>query len=167
MDRSRQTVTKYLNNEKIHNAINNKLFKRLNFITDQLYEVELVKSEIEHREPIIVGFFILQYAKFRMLELYYNFFKKFCDTEKYEELKLDTDSLYLALSEENLEDVILPEKRKEWEAIRSRDCTDSFTANALGYFFPRTCCSAHRKHDKREPGLFEKKIQVFRNVVLV
>ena len=69
MDRSPHTVTKYLNVEKTHSAINIKLFKRLNFITDQLYEVELVKSEIEHREPIIVGFFILQYAEFRMLEL--------------------------------------------------------------------------------------------------
>ena len=110
-DRSRHTVTKYLNNDKTHSAINNKLFKRLNFVADQLYEVELVKSEIEHREPIIVGFFILQYATLRMLELYYNFFKKFCDTEKYEVLEMDTKSLYLALSEENLEDIILPEKR--------------------------------------------------------
>ena len=43
MDRSRHTVTKYLSDEKTHSAINNKLFKRLNHITDQLYEVELVK----------------------------------------------------------------------------------------------------------------------------
>ena len=76
MDRSRHTVTKYLSDEKTHSAINCKLFKRLNHITNQLHEVELVKSEIEQREPIIVGFFILQYAKLRMLELYYNFFKK-------------------------------------------------------------------------------------------
>ena len=110
MDRSRHTVTKCLNDEKTHSANNIKLFKRLNFITDQLYEIELVKSEIEHREPIIVGFFILQYAQLRMLELYYNFFKKFCGTEKHEELEMDTDSLYLALSEKNLEDIILPEK---------------------------------------------------------
>ena len=62
MDLSRHTVTKYLNDEKSHSASNSKLLKRLNFINDQLYEVELVMSEIEHREPIIVGFFILQYA---------------------------------------------------------------------------------------------------------
>ena len=110
MDCSRHTVTKYLSDEKTHSAINSKLFKRLNHITDRLYKVELVKSEIEHREPNIVGFFILQYAKLRMLELHYNFFKKFCDTDKYEELEMDTDSLYIALSEENLEDAILPEK---------------------------------------------------------
>ena len=75
MDRSRHTVTKYLADEKTHSAINIKMFNWLNHITDQLYEVGLVKSEIEHREQIIVGFFILQYAKLRMLELYYNFSK--------------------------------------------------------------------------------------------
>ena len=149
MDRSRHTVTKYLNDEKTHSANNSKLLKRLNFINDQLYEVELVKSEIEHREPIIVGFFILQYAELRILELYYNFFQKFCDIEKYEELEMETDSIYLALSEENLEDIILPEKRNEWQAIRSRDCTDSFPANAAVYFLPRTCCTAHKKHDEK------------------
>ena len=56
MDRSRHTVTKYLTDENLHSAIISKLFKRLNHITDQLYEVELVKPEIEHREAIIVGF---------------------------------------------------------------------------------------------------------------
>ena len=86
MDRSRHTVTKYLSDEKTHSAIKIKPVQRFNFITDQLYQVELVKSEIEHRETIIVGFFTLQYAQLRMLELYYNFDKNFCDTEKYEEL---------------------------------------------------------------------------------
>ena len=47
MDRSRHTVTKYLNDVKTHSAIKGKMFKRLNHITDQLYEVEPVKPEIE------------------------------------------------------------------------------------------------------------------------
>ena len=159
MDRSRHTLTKYLNDEKTHSAINKKLFKQLNFITDELYEVELVKTENEHREPIIVGFFILLYAKLRILELYYIFVKRFRDSEKYEELEMDTDSLYLALSVASLEDINLPEKRNEWEAIRSRDCTDSSTANATGNFFARTCCSAHKKHDNRETGLFKEEFR--------
>ena len=91
-----------------------------------------------------------------MLELYYNFFKTFCDTETYEELEMDTDSLFLALSEKTLEDIIIPEQRNRWKAIRSRDCTDSFTANATSNFFPKTCCTAHKKHVKREPGLIEE-----------
>ena len=69
MDRSRRTITKYIGDEKTHKAINAKFFKRLNVVKKDLYEVELLKSSIEHRERIIVGFSILQYAKLRMLEL--------------------------------------------------------------------------------------------------
>ena len=113
MDRSRHTVTKYLGDKKTHAAINSKLFKKLDHVNNSLYEVELAKAQIEHKEPIIVGFFILQYAKLRMLALYYNFFKSFRDANKFEELEMDTDSLYLALAEKELEDCIRLEMRAE------------------------------------------------------
>ena len=159
-DRSRHTVTKYLSDGKPHSAIIIKLIKCFNHKTDQLYQVEVVKLEIQHREPTIVGFFFLQNAKLRMLELYYNLFIKFCDTDKYEELKMDTDSLYIALSNEILEDVVLPKKRAEWDQLRSKDCTNNFTANATeSFFFPITCCNVHKKHDKREPGLFKEEFR--------
>ena len=51
-----------------------------------------------------------------MLELYYNFFDRFCNVDKFEELEMDTDSLYLALAHENLYDCIRPAKKQEWEA---------------------------------------------------
>ena len=99
MDWSRDTVAKYLTDAKTHAALNRKLFKKLDRLNKSLYEVELAKAQIEHKEPIVVGFFILQYAKPRMLELYYNFFAKFCDVNKFEALEMDTDSLYLARDE--------------------------------------------------------------------
>ena len=70
MNPSRYTVTNYLTDEKTHGAIKTKLFKRLDHMNHQLYEVEMAKAKIEHRGPIIGGFFVLQYAKLRMLELY-------------------------------------------------------------------------------------------------
>ena len=73
MDRSHHSVTRYMNDEKTHAAINNKKFKILVHINDELYEVELAKSEIKQSEPIIVGFFVPQYSKLRLLELYYSF----------------------------------------------------------------------------------------------
>ena len=138
MDRSRHTVTKYLSDEKTHAAINSKLFKRIDLLSNSLYEVELAKAEIEHKEPIIVGFFILQNAKLRMLELYYNFFTRFCVVNKVEELQMDTDSLYLGLAEKELEDCIRPEMRKEWRKLRSNDSVNNFSADAVANFFPRT-----------------------------
>ena len=147
MDRSKHAEIKYLNDEKTHKAINGKMFKRLNNVSKELYEIELAKSKIEHREHIIVGFFILQYAKLRRFELYYNFFDRFCDVNKFEELEMDTDSLYLALTHEKLYECIRPAKKQEWEALRKQDCNDSFQAEAIENFFPRTCCSKHKKHD--------------------
>ena len=58
-----------------------------------------------------------------------------------------------------MEDAILREKRAEWDQIRSEDCTDNFTANATDIFFPRTCSNVHKKHDKREPGLFKEEFR--------
>ena len=53
MDRSRHTITKYLGDEKTHEALNEKFFKQLNVVKKDLYEVELLES-------INVGFLILQ-----------------------------------------------------------------------------------------------------------
>ena len=119
----------------------------------------MVKPKIEHRQPTFVGFFIVQCAKQRTLELYHHFFKNFCYADKYEELEMDTDSHFFALSEENLEDVILYKKQDQWKAMLPRNCTDHFTANAKDSFFPRICGNTHKKHDTRDPGLFNKEFR--------
>ena len=147
MDWSQHTVTKYLTDKKTQAAFNSKLLKKLDHVNNSLYDVELAKAQIEHKEPIIVGFFILQYAKLRVLELYYNFFTRFCDVNKFEELELATDSLYLALAEEELADCKRPEIRAEWQMLRSNDCVDCFIADAVANLFPRTCCVKHKQHD--------------------
>ena len=127
----------------MHAAINSNLFRKLDHMNNSLYEVELAKAQIEHKEPIIVGFFVLKNAKLRMLELYYNLFTKLCDVNNFEELEMATDSSYLALAEKELEDCIRPEMRAEWQRLRSNDCVDSVTADALATFFPRTFCVKH------------------------
>ena len=52
-------------------------------------------------------------------------------------MELDTDLLYLALAEKELEDCIRPELKAQWEQLRSKECIDSFTANAVGLILPR------------------------------
>ena len=94
-----------------------------------------------------------------MLELYYNFFTRFCDVNKFEDLEMDTDSLYLALAEKVMEDCIRPEIRSKWQRLRSNERVNSFTADAVANFFPRTCCVKHKQLDKREPGLFKEEVR--------
>ena len=101
--------------------------------------MEWLKSTNEHREPIIIGFFILQYAELRILEL--QPLDKFCDVNEFEELELDTDSLYLAFAEENFYDCIQPDKRAACKKLRKKICEDlsrqmqnlNFSSNVLQY----------------------------------
>ena len=122
MDRRRHTVTNYLTDKRTHEAINSKLFEKLDHLNNSLFENELAKALIEHKEPILVRFFMIQYAKLRLLELYYNFFTRLSDVDKFEELEMDTNSLYLALAEKELEDCIRLEMNTEWQRLRSNDC---------------------------------------------
>ena len=105
IDRSRHTVTKYLTNEKPQAANNSKLFKKLDQVNNSLYEVEFAKAHTELREPIICR---LHHSSIRksanvgvVLQLLH---QRFCDINKFEELERETDWLYLALAEKELED---------------------------------------------------------------
>ena len=128
-------------------------------MNNSLYEVEFAKAHIEHKEPTILGFFILQYAKLQISELYCNFFTRFCYINKFEELEMDTDSPCLPFAEKELEGCIGPEMRAEWQRLRSNHCVDSFTAGTLAIFFHRTCCVKHKPHNKKEHGLFKEEIR--------
>ena len=45
--------------------------------------------------------------------------------------------------------------KQEWDYLSSGDWTYNFIAKSTN-FLPRTCCTNHKKQDKREPGLFEE-----------
>ena len=74
-------------------------------------------------------------------------------------MEMDTESLYIALAHDSLEDCIKTDMREVWNNIRMNDCSNTFAVDSSNNFFPRTCCSKHVKHDKREPGLFREEFR--------
>ena len=68
---------------------------------------------------------------------------------------MDTDLFELALARKELEDCIKYGMTAEWQRLQSKYCVNSFTADALGIFFPRTRFVEHKQDDKRETGLFK------------
>ena len=82
-------------------------------------------------------------------ELYYIFFIKFCDVNKFEQLEMDTDSLFCCCRERTRR---LHTTWKETKVGSKTYCTDSFTAEAVGFFSRHVLWQA-LKNDKREPGL--------------
>ena len=113
---------RYCNSEAVSELINDLLFHKLNAISENLYEIEHFKKKIVLDLPIQIGFFVYGYAKLRMLEFYYNFLNFYINRQDFECYEMDTDSLYYALSSFNLENVIKPEKRRNFMKIITNDC---------------------------------------------
>ena len=80
------------------------------------YEVEKRKAKVTIDRPFQIGIAVYQLAKLRMLEFYYDFLDKYVDRKDFELMQMDTDSNYLAISGEKLEDIVHPHMREEFEA---------------------------------------------------
>ena len=64
-------------------------FKKLTELDDSLYEVESAKKQLNLDLPIYLGYFILQYAKLRMLEFYFDFVDTYIERCDYHYLEMD------------------------------------------------------------------------------
>jgi hypothetical protein len=124
----------------------------------EYFEIEMQKKKIKLDLPIQIGYFILQYAKLRMLQFYYDFLVKYVPRDKFQSLEMDTDSLYSSFAGENLQDVIRPELLNDYIRQINGSCSVE-TFDADNYWFPRNCCNTHAKYDSRTPGLFKLEAQ--------
>ena len=71
-------------------------------------------------------------AKLKMLEFVYDCIKKYIPDDCFEFIEMDTDSLYLSLCSNFLDELVAPELRKEF-------------FETYDYFFPSLACEQHKK----------------------
>ena len=64
---------KYCTEVGTSSHINNKRFRQLDVVTDDVYEITSNKVRLTYDLPLHIGFFVYQYAKLLMLEFYYDF----------------------------------------------------------------------------------------------
>ena len=101
------------------------------------------------------------------MQLYNHFLNEFWDVNKFGELELDTGSLYFALAEKELEDCIQAEMKAEFEGVRSKDCTDSFTADAIINSFRQSAVTSTKNMTRESLDFPEKNSDVQRRCVYV
>ena len=128
----------YVNESEIGIELMDEHFFNLTELPDGYYEVEKTKKKINFDLPIHLGVFILNYAKLQMLEFYYDFLDCYLHHEDFEILEMDTDSNYLGITGENVENLIKPELREDFER------------NKHNWFV-----TPHAPQGKRTPGLFK------------
>ena len=146
--------------------VNDKRFRQLDIVVDDAYEIEMNKKVVKYTLPVHVGFFVLQYAKMRMLQFYYDFLTRYVERPLFQYCEMDTDSAYLALAGESVDDLVTPALRDHYFRHRSEwlpsECCDERRNDYVRcrlanrpWFGDEACCKARRAFDKRTPGLFK------------
>ena len=126
-------TVEYCTDAEASKKVNSPLFRQLDNITEDIYEVQSCKKSIKLNLPIQVGFFVYQYAKIRMF--YYDFLDKYLDRSDYQMCEMDTDSAYIAISGESVESLVRPELKADFEEDKCN-------------WLPRTDTPEHKAYDK-------------------
>ena len=165
-NKERFTDIKYTTDLKIASSyVNKKNFMSIEELDDDVFEIEMSKRKIKLDTPIVIGFSILQIAKLRMLQFYYDFMCKYFHDSCFEYVCMDTDSAYFATCGE-LETLIFQHMRKQFYEEYDRWFIPPF-CSAHKHAFVRTklkglpwsmqaCCLKVRNYHKRTPGLFKE-----------
>ena len=164
VDRHRDV--KYCSEKAASRLIIDKRFRQLDIVVDDAYEIETSKRTVAYTLPVHVGFFVLQYAKMRMLQFYYDFIDRYVERPLFQYCEMDTDSAYLALADESVDVLVTPTLRDHYFRHRSEwlpsECCDEHRNEYVRcrladrpWVGDEECCKARRAFDKRTPGLFK------------
>ena len=164
---------KYCTEVGTSSHINNKRFRQLDVVTEDAYEVTSNKARVTYDLPLHIGFFVYQYAKLRMLQFYYDFIDRYVERPLYQYCEMDTDSAYIALAGDSIDDLVSAEHREHYFKHRSEwlpaECCDEHKEEYVNtrlaertWTATEPCCIARKAFDKRTPGLF--KIEWWRRV---
>ena len=145
---------------------NDPKFRSSTYIGDGIYEVHMAHKVMKNDIPKQIGLFVLQYAKLRMLQFYYDCLDRYLDRSDFEMSQMDTDSLYFAVSKydaDQLDDLashpLIPMVKEglldEFKSKLYDHCEDDWQPDFTEHYFPRQCCAAHNQYDQKTPGLFK------------
>ena len=118
--------------------VNDKRFRQLEIVVDDAYEVEMNKKTVKYTLPVHVGFFVLQYAKMRMLQFYYDFIIRYVERPLFQYCEMDTDNAYLALAGESVDALVT----QHYETIISDIVPNGSRPNVATTIGTTTCAVA-------------------------
>ena len=134
-DLGRHESTKFTREEMaVDKALRSPFFDNLEEIGGA-YEIKEFKRTVMIKRPYQCGITVYQLAKLRMLGFYYNFLDKHFSRQDFELCYMDTDSFYLAMSGDSLDEIVRPEMKQAFKADKKNWlATDKFSERTPGLF---------------------------------
>ena len=165
LNKEKHRNIKYCDNSTVNKAINNPRFVNFDVVAPGVYEAKTLKKTITNDQALQIGLFVYLNAKLHLFQFYYEFMKKFLDPKKYCLIETDTDSIYCALAEKDIDLGVKPELKKDYFIQKLKwmplsVCNlykeDFIAAKTTDMEWrPSPCCQEQLKYLKRQPGLFK------------
>ena len=116
-----------------------------------IYEVVKGKRKVVIDTPIIVANAVYSYAKLNLI-CFWEFIKTYLIEDYYTIMMIDTDSMYLALARDSLDDCVKPELKEKWAQEKWKFLT--LQDNTPMQFGEHTI--TRKQYDKRTPGKYKE-----------
>ena len=136
-DKGRHKSTKFTCEERVvDKALKSPFFDDLEEI-GEAYEIKERKQTVMIKRPYQCGIAVYLLAKVQMLEFYYNFLDEYFSRQDFKSCYMDTDSFYLAINGDSLDEIVKPEMKQAHQAgKRNWLATDKSNERTSGLFKP-------------------------------
>ena len=112
----RHKSTKFTREDMVvDKALRSPFFDNLEEISGA-YEIKEFKRTVVIKRPFQSGIAVYQLAKLQMLEFYYDFLYKYFSRQDFELCCMDTDSFYLTMSDDSVDEIVRSEMKQAYEA---------------------------------------------------
>ena len=151
MDKAKHTSLRFCEEKHIQNHIRNPLFKSMEELNGDIFEVEKAKKKVVLDTPIQIGIAVYNYAKLNLLR-FWSFINEFLVNDLYQLMECDTDSLYIAFARDTIDECVKPELKERWEQEKWNFFSNSEDKSDYDFEGRKIPFS---QYDKRTPGKYK------------
>ena len=151
IDKTKHNSVSFVKEENLAIHIRSPTFKSIEKLDGSIHEVVKGKKKVVIDTPVIVANAVYSYAKLNLI-CFWEFINKYLQNDCYEIMEIDTDSFYMALARDTIDECVKPELRQEWETEKYKFLT--LQDDTLMQFNGHTI--SRKQYDKRTPGKYKE-----------
>ena len=151
IDKTKHNHVCFCQEKNLDTHIQNPLFKSIEELEGSIHEIVKAKKKVVLDTPIQVATAVYSYAKLALIN-FWEFINKYLINDYYQIMEMDTDSLYIALARETINECVDPRLKDEWDVEKWKffSSEDETLIDFHGYPITK------KQYEKRTPGKFKE-----------
>ena len=151
MNKLKHATTTFTTRENLTKHISSPFYKHFEELNEDMFEVDKQQRKVLIDLPVQIGLGVYSYAKLVIL-MFAIFLKEYLMPTHYQFMEMDTDSLYIAFADENIDNCVKPNLREKWAQVKW-DWFSSEDQETMVEFDGELISKA--QYDRRTPGKFK------------